>query len=292
MQTLPRKCITAVRGVLRSGMRIGGSVLMSVLLTMAAIAAHTVAVEHGSLVIAMPVDAGWVVCGDKRKMSNLADPTEDEVKVFELAPKVVAASTGLRRVIEGATLFDVVERVQAFARVRPFDGRDDYAEALAKALGTDFGRLVPERIWPQVIEQERRGRSAFTVAIFWVTKGGLPRWADVDYYLVAGPRYTSRSTNDSLATTNRLRPVVLGNLVLIDELQHGYRPAFAAERRDPEIRRFLIAPYKWREHTAAAAEAFGRRVIELTSARVGELQATPSDVGPGADCLRASAPGA
>src|SRR6185369_2282602 len=136
--------------------------------------ASLVEVHHGSLVIAMPVASGWVVCGDKRKTSTLVDPTEDEVKVFELGPGVVAGATGLRRVIEGETLFDVVERVKAFARTRPFDRRDDYAEALAKALGADFARLVPERIWPQVQSQEREARSAFTVALFWVTDAGLP----------------------------------------------------------------------------------------------------------------------
>ena len=246
--------------------------------------------DHGSLVIAMPVASGWVVCGDKRKTSNLVDPTEDEVKVFQLGPGVVAGATGLRRVIEGETLFDVVERVKAFAATRPFDGRDDYAEALAKALGADFARLVPERIWPQVQLQEREAHSAFTVAIFWVTKAGLPRWADVNFHLVAGPRYTSRSSNDTLATTNKLRPVILGNLALIDELQHGSQLAFGEARRASDVRRFLIAPYLWRERTATEAETFGRHIIQLTSGRLGELQKKPSDVGPTADCLRAAPP--
>jgi hypothetical protein len=268
-------------------MRLAASILVSSLIVAAAF--HRAAIEHGSLVMAMPVASGWVVCGDKRKMSNLVDPTEDEVKVFELGPGVVAAATGLRRVIEGETLFDVVDRVKAFARTRPFDGRDDYAEALAKALGADFTRMVPERIWPQVEKQEREARSAFTVALFWVTKTGLPRWADLNFHLVAGPRYTSRSTNDVLATSNKLRPLILGNLVLVDELQHGFQPAFADARRDPEIRRFLIAPYAWRERTDAEAERFGRRIVELTSARLPELVRKPSDVGPSADCLRVTA---
>src|SRR5215207_2906099 len=207
------------------------------------VAPTALGIHHGSLVIAMPVASGWVVCGDKRKMSNLVEPTEDEVKVFALGPGVVAASTGLRRVIEERTLFDVVERTQAFARTRPFDGRDDYAEALAKALGADFGRMVPARVWPQVLEQERKARSAFTVALFWITTAGLPRWADVNFHLVGGPRYTSRSTNDVPATSNRLRPLVFGNLALVDELQHGSQARFAEARRDAETRRFLIAPY-------------------------------------------------
>jgi hypothetical protein len=246
--------------------------------------------QHGSLVIAMPVASGWVVCGDKRKTSNLVDPTEDEVKVFQLGPGVVAGSTGLRRVIEGETLFDVVEQVKAFARARPFDARDDYAEALAKALGADFARMVPERIWPQVEQQEREARSAFTVALFWTTPSGLPRWADVNFHLVAGPRYTTRTTNESLATTNKLRPVVLGNLALVDELQHGVQPAFAEIRRDADVRRYLVSPYAWRERTAPEATSFGRRLIELTSVRLGELQRKPPDVGPSADCLEAAAP--
>lgn len=259
---------------------------LAVLLAVVLLTPSRASVNHGSLVIAMPVASGWVVCGDKRKMSTLVEPSEDEVKVFALGPGVVAGATGLRRVIEGETLFDVVERVQAFARTRPFDGRDDYAEALAKALGADFARLVPQRIWPQIEQQEREARSAFTVALFWTTQAGLPRWADVNFHLVAGPRYTTRTTNDTLATTNKLRPVILGNPVLIDELQHGHQPTFAEPRRDPEIRRFLVSAYLWRERTAAEAEGFGRRIIELTSARLGELQKKPSDVGPTADCLR------
>ena len=265
-------------------------IVMVMLFVLALVGCSRTRLDHGSLVIAMPVATGWVVCGDKRKMSNLVEPTEDEVKVIELGPGVVAAATGLRRVIEGETLFDVVEQVKAFARTRPFDARDDYGEALAKALGADFTRLVPERIWPQVEKQEREARSAFTVAIFWVTRAGLPRWADVNFHLVAGPRYTTRTTNDSLATTNKLRPVVLGNLVLVDELQHGYQPAFAEARRDTDVRRFLIAPYLWRDRTATEADTFGHRLIELTSARLGELQRKPPDVGPSADCLRAAAP--
>jgi hypothetical protein len=257
---------------------------------LALVASSRVQLDHGSLVIAMPVASGWVVCGDKRKMSNLVDPTEDEVKVFPLGPGAVAGATGLRRVIEGETLFDVVERVKAFAGRRPFDGRDDYAEALAKQLGADFTRLVPTRIWPDVQQQEREAHSAFTVAVFWVTNAGLPRWADVNFHLVAGPRYTSRSTNDTLATTNKLRPVILGNLALIDELQHGSQLAFGEARRDSDVRRFLIAPYLWRERTAAEAETFGRHIIQLTSGRLSELQKKPSDVGPTADCLRAAPP--
>ncbi|HEV8393997.1 MAG TPA: hypothetical protein VGQ37_06965 [Vicinamibacterales bacterium] len=260
-------------------------IVAMILFVLALVACSRTRLEHGSLVIAMPVASGWVVCGDKRKMSNLVDPTEDEVKVFELGPGVVAGATGLRRVIEGDTLFDVVERVKGFATMRPFDGRDDYAEALAKALGADFTRMVPERVWPQVEKQEREARSAFTVALFWVTPTGLPRWADVNFHLVGGPRYTSRSTNDTLATSNKLRPVILGNPGLIDELQHGSQPAFGDARRDPEIRRFLIAPYAWRDRAASEADAFGRRIIRLTSTRLGELQ-RKSDVGPTADCLR------
>lgn len=266
-------------------MRTAFSILVASLIA-AGLTFEPAAINHGSLVVAMPVASGWVVCGDKRKMSNLAEPTEDEVKVFALGPGVVAAATGLRRVIEGETLFDVVERTQAFARTRPFDARDDYAEALARALGSDFTRLVPERVWPQVEKQERAARSAFSVALFWATPAGLPRWADVNFHLVAGPRYTARTTNDTLATSNKLRPVILGNLVLVDELQHGSQPAFSEARRDAEFRRFLNTPYMWRERNAPEAERFGRRIIEFTSARLGDLQKTPPDVGPSADCLR------
>jgi hypothetical protein len=87
--------------------------IAALLLAVAFLSMPRASIDHGSLVIGMPVASGWVVCGDKRKMSNLVDPTEDEVKVFALGPGVVAAATGLRRVIEGETLFDVVGLVSA-----------------------------------------------------------------------------------------------------------------------------------------------------------------------------------
>ena len=237
----------------------------------------------------MPVASGWVVCGDKRKVSSLYAPTEDEVKVFELARGVVAGATGLRRVIEGAALFDVVESVKAFARLRPFDGGGDYAASLGKALGDDFVRLVPRRIWPEIEAQEQTAPSAFTVMLFWTTSAGLPRWADVQYHVRGGPRYATRSTNDVLALSGKLRPITVGNLTLIDELQHGRLPAFDEARRASDTRMFLIDPYSWRQRNVTEAEAFGRRLIELTSGRLPELQSTPPDVGPMADCVMALA---
>ena len=96
-------------------MRVATAFVLTSLFAAVAFVFPSTAIEHGSLVIAMPVASGWMVCGDKRKMSNLVAPTEDEVKVFALGPGVVAAATGLRRVLEGETMFDGVERTQAFA---------------------------------------------------------------------------------------------------------------------------------------------------------------------------------
>jgi hypothetical protein len=257
------------------------------LVVLTAISWQPTVVEHGSLVVAMPVASGWVVCGDTRKNSTLFEATDDEVKVFALGKGVVAGATGLRRVKEGATLFDVADSVKAFERTRAFDGRDDYIEALAKFLSAEFVRAVPSRIWPEIEASVEAGPSVFTVVLFWTTSAGLPRWADLNFHIRDGPRYATRTTWDVLATSNKLRPVTIGNLALIDELQHGFRPAFAEARRDAETRRFLIAPYLWRERTAEEAERFGRRIIELTSARLPELQSKDADVGPVADCLRA-----
>jgi hypothetical protein len=246
-------------------------------------------IHHGSLVVAVPVATGWVVCGDTRKTSTVFAATEDETKVFALGPGVLAGATGLRRVIEqGTTVFDVAERVLAFARSRPFDGRDDYIEVLGKTLGDDFIRAVPTRTWPEIEALEAKSPSVFSVALFWVTRDGLPRWADARFHLKGGPRYATRSTRESLATRNELRPVVLGNLAVVDELQHGRLPAFDTLRRDAELRRFLMPPYAWRTQHAADAERFGRRLVETTSTRLTELQPGPSDVGPTADCLTAS----
>ena len=261
------------------------ALLLASLVAWTAVVWPPTGLEHGSLVIAMPVASGWVVCGDKRKNSNLFDSTEDEVKVFALANGVAAGATGLRRVNEGPTLFDVVESVKTFHRTRPFDGRDDYVEALAAFLSAEFVRTVPPRIWPEIEASVEQAPSVFTVMLFWTSAAGLPRWADVNFHLRGGPRHATRSTWDVLATSNKLRPVTIGNLAVVDELQHGFGPAFAEARRDPDIRRFLIAPYLWREHAADEAERFGRRLIELTNARLPELQ-SKADVGPVADCLR------
>ena len=61
------------------------ALLLASLVAWTAVVWPPTGLEHGSLVIAMPVASGWVVCGDKRKNSKLFDSTEDEVKVFALA---------------------------------------------------------------------------------------------------------------------------------------------------------------------------------------------------------------
>ena len=237
----------------------------------------------------MPVATGWVVCGDKRRTNSLFAGSDDEVKVFELTRNVVAAMTGLRRVNENnSTYFDVAESVKAFERANRFDGRPEFADALAKALGDAFVASVPRRIWPQVEQLEVTGPAAFTVMLFWIDAAGLPHWAETRFHLKGGPRYTSRSTRERAALTNGLRTLAIGNLAVIQELQHGGLPSFADARRDPDIRSFLIARYTWRERTADDAERFGRRIIEFTSERLPELDKKESNVGSKADCERVS----
>ncbi len=265
--------------------------LITACLSLGCVAGRQSSVEHGSLVVAMPVASGWVVCGDRRRTSSLSAGGDDEVKVFELAGGVVAGMTGLRRVSEpGITFFDVADSVTMFASTHRFDGRDDYAERLGKALGADFLSSVPRRVWPEVERLEDEGPSVFTVMLFWVTKGGLPQWADVTFSLRGGPRYAARSTREVVASTNSLRTVTFGNLAVIEELEHGRLPAFEDARKDADVRQFLLAPYRWRERMAVDAERFGRRVIELTSARLPELERKASNVGPVADCVRVSQP--
>jgi len=239
----------------------------------------------------MPVGSGWVVCGDRRRTSSLSAGGDDEVKVFELAKGVVAGMTGLRRVSEpGVTFFDVADSVKRFASSTPFGARADYAEALGKALGADFVRSVPRRVWPDVEKIEADGPSVFTVMLFWMTNGGLPQWAEVTFKLRGGPRYAARSTREVVASTNKLRTVTFGNQAVLDELRHGHRPDFDTARKDPDVRQFLIGPYAWRERAAVDAERFGRHVIELTSTRLPDLERKASNVGPVADCAKVSQP--
>jgi len=284
----PTKLVLRDGDVLRSDM--APVALLALLVVIGVACRPPVQVEHGSLIIGVPVVSGWVVCGDTRKNSSLVAATDDEVKVFSLPGGIVAGATGLRRVIEGDVLFDVADGVSAFVRTRPFDGQDDYIEALARFLSDEFVRTVPQRIWPSILSSADRGPSVFTVMLFWVTDEGLPRWADLNFHLRGGPRYATRTTWDVLATSNALRPVVIGNLAVVDELQHGSRPDFDRVRAEAGTRRFLREPYAWRERHADEAEAFGRALILFTSQRLGDLQTRPVDVGPIAQCVRVERP--
>jgi hypothetical protein len=246
-------------------------------------------VQHGSLVIAMPVASGWVVCGDKRRTNSVFAGSDDEVKVFEVTKAVIAGMTGLRRVNENnQTYFDVAERVKAFVKANRFDGRREYIETLARSLGDDFVRLVPRRIWLDVEKIEIQSRTTYTVMLFWVTPSGLPQWGEATFNLRGGPTYAARSTRESIARSNQLRPIVMGNLGVVDELQNGHSAAFDEVRQDSDVRWFLRDRYMWRERSEADAERFGRRIIALTSERLPELDRKDSNVGPHADCERVS----
>jgi hypothetical protein len=116
----------------------------------------------------------------------------------------------------------------------------------------------------------------------------LPQWGEATFNLRGGPRYAARSTRESVALSNQLRTMAIGNLAVVDELQHGHLPAFEAARQDPDVRRFLRDRYAWRERNHTDAERFGRRLITLTSERLPELDGKESNVGPHADCERVS----
>lgn len=254
----------------------------------AGVALASTASEHGSLIVGVPVQAGWVVCGDRRVVSPAGGVRDDQAKVFQVRPGLVFGVTGLQRMVElldgdVITSFSVADVVRQHLATRPFAGTQEDLRALGDELASAFQTYrarAPGNALPRL---EDSGTSVFSVALFWVDRSS-PTVAMLHVRL--HETATVDISRSHVGIGGGTRSVGMGNTRVWLELERGKRKEFGQARADASIRALLNPGLDYVTTSRRDAERFARRMIAVTSDMNPLLGLAPSDVGPTADCLQ------
>ena len=258
-------------------------VWLATFVTMAATAS-----ERGSLIVGVPVQSGWVVCGDKRVISPIRGVRDDQTKVFQVRPGLVFGVTGFQRMVELVegeviTRLSVADVVKQHLATRLFTGTQHDLQALGDELLSAFQTYplpAPTDGLPGLDDSDTAGVS---LALFWVDKSS-PNVAMLR--LRFHPMAKVDISRSQVGIGGGLRSVGLGNTRVWLEMERGKRKEFGRARADTSIQAFLNPDSDYVTTSRRDAERFARRMIAVTSEMNPLLGVAPSDVGPTVDCLQ------
>ena len=263
-----------------------GSHLLLWLATLGSLASTTS--EHGSLIVGVPVQSGWVVCGDKRVISPIRGVHDDQTKVFQVRPGLIFGVTGFQRMVELVegeviTRFSVADVVTQHLSTRPFTGTQDDLQALGNELVSALQTFLARTHTDGLPELEESDTSGFSIAVFWVEKSSptVAMWR-----LRFQPVIAVDISKSRISIGGGPRSVGMGNTRVWLELERGTRKEFGKVRTDPSIQAFLSPDSDYVTTSRRDAERFARRMIAVTSEMNPLLGLVPSDVGPTVDCLQ------
>lgn len=244
--------------------------------------------EHGSLIVGVPVQSGWVVCGDKRVISRIRGVGDDQTKVFQVRPGLVFGVTGLQRMVELVdgeviTSFSVAGVVRQHLATRPFTGTQDDLQALGDELASALQAYLARAPTDGLSGLDDAGTSGFSVAVFWVDRSS-PTVAMLHVRLHPTPKVDISRSHVGIG--GGARSVGMGNTRVWLELERGTRKDFGRARADSLIRALLNPDLDYVTTSRRDAERLARRMIAVTSEMNPLLGLAPSDVGPTADCLQ------
>lgn len=244
--------------------------------------------EHGSLIVGVPVQSGWVVCGDKRVISPIGGVRDDQTKVFQVRRGLVFGVTGLQRMVElldgeVITSFSVADVVRQHMATRPFTGTQDDLRALGDELATAFQAYLARAPTDALPRFEDSDTSVFSVAVFWVDRSS-PTVAMLHVRL--RQTATVDISRSHVGIGGGTRSVGMGNTRVWLELERGKRKEFGKARADASVQALLNPDLDYVKTSRRDAERYARRMIAVTSDMNPLLGPAPSDVGPTADCLQ------
>jgi len=244
--------------------------------------------ERGSLIVGVPVQSGWVVCGDKRVVSPIRGVHDDQTKVFQVRPGLVFGVTGFQRMVElvegeAITRFSVADVVKRHLATRLFTGTQDDLQALGDELVSAYQTYLARAPADGLPELDDSDTSGSSIAVFWVDKSSPS---------VAMLRLRFQPVTEIDISRNRIsigggaRSVGMGNTRVWLELERGKRKEFGKARADASIQALLNPASDYVTTSRRDAEQFARRMIAVTSELNPLLGTAPSDVGPTVDCLQ------
>ncbi|MEQ1764369.1 MAG: hypothetical protein ABL984_14655 [Pyrinomonadaceae bacterium] len=229
---------------------------------------------QGTLVVAVPVDVGLVVCADKRLNNSAAGSFSDEnVKVRRAGPDAVFAAThtvGFYDRKSEKMAFDAFKTTQDYVDITPFSNTKPFWDGLKVALLQGMFTYLsgkPYAAWP---ETDAANRGLLFNLIFYSISNGRPysQTVKVMYEKKSTPVVTVMPPFAELVTAPKLSGKGRDVMRYLDR-----SPSVA---KDPAIlkfdeRTFTVAT----THTSDAID-FSRKLFALTSTAVPEAHVSPT----------------
>jgi len=243
----------------------------------------------GTLILAIPVREGLVLCGDRWITDQTGARVGEETKikpVGERAAFVISGRVGLDLNTNPPTvLFDAHQLTEQYLKDKDVETADweEYQATLRAALQRALEKL-PFAQWPE----SRWGSQSFLqVLIFYIDSQHQLQGVYVRLqYLRQQPPMIDVSLKRMVREQfTRALPIPIGNQRVYRELESGHAPAFDDLRRSGIIQRFIRGTLPVDGATSSEAISFARMVIRATSTRARLLAGPYEPVGPDCDCF-------
>jgi hypothetical protein len=261
---------------------------------------HRLLTEHGTLVVAVATSRGLVVCADKRTYDRVRGDLDSKLKIIQVRPSTIVTATGnptFYDILRDGSLrlaFSAEEVTRQYFLKEGFREDDEFWRNLAYALNTEFEGYLnarPFSLWPETVVSN--DNALFVIGVFHLDKATGPRaiYIRFSYSKSMPPIITIRRFRESMASFSTVKPIMLGNLAVYNEMVSGVDKRFADMRSDKLLTHFLKAQPHVKTVTVNSGLAFARKFIKLTSERTGWIENTNFHVGPTTDCALLSTAG-
>lgn len=244
---------------------------------------------EATLVVGVTVRDGWVVCADKRVYDRARGDVDEAVKVSRIPGDALVAFIGghrfyrLRAERDGRftllpDIFNAERSLHLFLKGRRFVDN--------KAFWHDIGGHLKNQL-TEVFAREpnlqANSHENFKAVFFWLGADRRPRRRVLNVIFVRTSNVTWNVDDTRIERGNKSAVVLEGSLA--NELSEGQDRRFDAVRGHPQVKPFLRAQPAKASVSRQDAEAFAKRLIELASQRLAELQLTDGHVSPTSDCM-------
>jgi len=249
----------------------------------------SVLTRGGTLILAIPVREGLVLCGDRLITDNNGVRVAEETKIRPLGTSgafVLTGTVGLDLSTTPRTvLFDANELTEKYLKGRDLGSVDwdDYRRVLSHAFQNALER-VPFDQWPA----SRWGtESLFQVLVFYVDPQHhlQGRYIRLEYLKQQPPKIELSFRVMVKEQFDRALPIPIGNQKVYNELKAGHSPDFDEFRRSAIVQRFIKGTEPSAQATSNDAITFSRIIIEATSSEAKLLPGREEPVGPDCDCF-------
>lgn len=229
---------------------------------------------QGTLVVAVPVDVGLVVCADKRLNNAEAGSFRDDfVKVRRAGPDAVFAVThtvGFYDRKSQKLAFDAFKTVQDYVEANPFSNTKPFWDGLKVAILQQMFTYLsgrPHATWP---ETDTANRGLLFNLIFYSISNGQPysQTVKVLYEKKKTPVVTVMPPFAELVTSPKLSGKGRNVMKYLDR-----SPIIA---NDPAIRKFDERAFTVTTTRTSDAVEFSRKLFSLASTAVPEAHVSPT----------------